>query len=97
MAGGSTTKGNSNVIHHGTQPWGLSWCGPLLQDQRNEIAHMERPRSAQDGIFDIMQWHDAWTDILIQQKDTIEHHVAKTRTNTSEGDCIRVWVALKDR
>ena len=35
--------------------------------------------------------------ILTQQKDTIDHHVTKTTTDTSEEDCVRVWVALKDR
>ena len=44
-----------------------------------------------------MMLERAECDILTQQKDTIDHHATKTTTGTSEGDCVWVWVALKDR
>ena len=56
------------------------------------VLEMASSPSSKGMMLERAEW-----DILTQQKDTIDHHVTKTTTDTSEEDCVRVWVALKDR
>ena len=56
------------------------------------VLEMASLPSSKGMMLERVEW-----DILTQQKDTIDHHATKTTTGTSEGDCVRLWVALKDR
>ena len=56
------------------------------------VVEMASSPSSNGMLLEGSEW-----DILTENRETIDHHANKPSVDPVEGDCVRVWVALKAR